>query len=94
MASAEDGTWLNILSVPSLGTKESLHIALGLHLGAVVVDDTCVCGDKVDIYSIHGCLVRIVVAISLVMQLLMKQLYMPHECWHTQNNIFSTKLLG
>ena len=39
VASAEAGAWLNVLPVPSLGTKlddESLRIALGLHLGAVI----------------------------------------------------------
>ena len=40
MASAEAGAWLNVLPVPSLGTKpddESLRIALGLCLGAAIV---------------------------------------------------------
>lgn len=43
---------LNALSMLSLGTKpdnESLHIVLGLYLGAAI--DTCVCSAKVDIYS-------------------------------------------
>ena len=58
MASAEAGAWLNVLPVPSLGTKlddESLRIALGLCLGAaIVVEHTCVCGAIVDIYGTHG----------------------------------------
>ena len=58
VASAEAGAWLNVLPVPSLGTKlddESLPIALGLHLGAaIVVEHTCVCGDTVGVYGTHG----------------------------------------
>ena len=62
MASADidAGVWLNVLPVPSLGTKlndKSLRIALGLCLSApIIVDHTCacVCGAKVDIYGTHG----------------------------------------
>ena len=58
MASAEAGAWLNILPVPSLGTKfdvESLRIALGLYLGAtIVVEHTCVCGATMDASGAHG----------------------------------------
>ena len=58
MTSAEAGAWLNILPVPSLGTKlddESSRIALGLRLGAaIVVEHTCVCGATVDTYGTHG----------------------------------------
>ena len=58
VASAEAGAWLNVLPVPSLGTKlddESLRIALGLRLGAaIVVEHTCVCGATVDAYGTHG----------------------------------------
>ena len=58
MASAEAGAWLNVLPVPSLGTKlddESMHIALGLRLGAAIaVKHTCVCGATVDTYGTHG----------------------------------------
>ena len=50
--------WLGALPVPSLGTKldnESLRIALGLRLGVpIVVEHTCVCGSKVDVFGTHG----------------------------------------
>ena len=50
---------LGALPVPaSLGTKldiESLRIALGLRLGVpIVVEHTCVCGSKVDVFGTHG----------------------------------------
>ena len=58
VASAEAGAWLNVLPVPSLGTKlddESLHIALGLCLSAaIVVEHTCICGATVDSFGTHG----------------------------------------
>ena len=50
--------WLNVLPVPSLGTKlndKSLRIALGLRLGAtIVVEHTCVCGATMDSFGTHG----------------------------------------
>ena len=50
--------WLGALPVPSLSTmldNESLRIALGLCLGvSVVVEHTCICGGKVDVYGTHG----------------------------------------
>ena len=49
VASAKADAWLNVLPVPSLGTKlddESLCIALG---AAIVVEHTCVCGATVDV---------------------------------------------
>ena len=54
VASAKADAWLNVLPVPSLGTKlddESLCIALG---AAIVVEHTCVCGATVDVYDSHG----------------------------------------
>ena len=58
VASAEAGAWLNVLPVPSLGTKlddESLRIALGLCLSAaIVVKHACVCGATVDSFGTRG----------------------------------------
>ena len=58
VSSSESGVWLGALPVPSLGTKlgnESLRIALGLRLDVpIVVEHTCVCGSKVDVFGTHG----------------------------------------
>ena len=58
VSSSESGAWLGALPVPSLGTKldnESLRIALGLRLGVpIVVEHTCVCGSKVNVFGSHG----------------------------------------
>ena len=58
VSSSESGAWLGALPVPSLGTKlhnESLRIALGLCLGVpIVVEHTCVCGSKADVFGPHG----------------------------------------
>jgi len=53
--SSESGVWLGALLVPSLGTKldnDYLRINLGLRLGVpIVVEHTCVCGSKVDVFG-------------------------------------------
>ena len=58
VSSSESGAWLGALPVPSLGTKldnESLRIALGLRLGVlIIVDHTCVCGRKVNVFGTHS----------------------------------------
>ena len=58
VSSSESGAWLGTLLVPSLGTKldnVSLRIALGLCLGVpIVVEHTCVCGSKFDVFETHG----------------------------------------
>jgi len=55
VASSESGAWLGALPVPSLGTDESLWIALGLRLGVpIVAEHTCICGAVADIFGSHG----------------------------------------
>ena len=58
VAVSESGAWLGALPALSLGTKldnESLRIALGLHLGVlIVVEHTSVCGANVDVFGTHG----------------------------------------
>jgi len=55
VASSESGAWLGALPVPSLGTNESLRIALGLRLGVpFVAEHTCICGAAVDVFGSHG----------------------------------------
>ena len=58
VSSSESGAWLGALPVPSLGTKldnGSLRIALGLRLGVpIIVEHTCVCGSKVDVFGTQG----------------------------------------
>ena len=57
-ATKESGAWFKALSVPHLGTKldtNSVHIAIGLHLGADIVEEhQCVCGALVTRQGMHG----------------------------------------
>ncbi len=54
----ESGAWLQTIPSPQLGThltNDEFRIALALRLGLVIVQPhTCVCGDKVNKYGLHG----------------------------------------